>query len=129
MDEPMLPVVPRVMYAEAAERNIAHGAVKEAVRQRRFLIAAGIDVRRLVELPCNARGNMVQLHAVKPGGVCIKLLRAAAEKRAHAHGRLQDVARPEAHALHGIVDGMDHGVGYVLTKRSQIMNYIFKKQW
>lgn len=75
----MLPVVPRVMYAEAAERNIAHGAVKEAVRQCCFLIAAGIDVRRLVELPCNARGNMVQLHAVKPGGVCIKLLRAAAE--------------------------------------------------
>ena len=104
----MLPVVPRVMYAEAAERNIAYGAVKEAVRQCCFLIAAGIDVRRLVELPCNARGNMVQLHAVKPGGVCIKLLRAAAEKRAHTHGRLQNVSARHAPAFQRAVHSPYH---------------------
>ena len=54
-----------IRNAIAAERNIADGKVKETVRIVRILKAFDLNIRILIELPGDAAGDRIQLHAIE----------------------------------------------------------------
>ena len=65
-----------------------------------------------VQLFGDAPGDGIQFHAIQ--AAILHGFWQHPKEVAHAHGRLQDVARPETHALHGIVDTTDNsGAGVV----------------
>ena len=88
------------------ERHIAHRQIIEITAVGGLKASHGNVSLRIQHLG-NAPGNAVQLHAVQ-AAICHGV-RQHSEEVAHAHGRLQDVAAAETHALHGIVDTTDNG--------------------
>ena len=88
------------------ERHIAHGKIIEITAVSGFK-ASHLDVGFRVELFRNAACDAVQFHTVH--AAVLHGVRQHPEEVAHAHARLQNVATTETHALHCIVDGMDHG--------------------
>ena len=64
MDVEFLFGISLIRNAIAAERNIADGKVKETVRIVCILKAFDLNIRILIELPGDAAGDGVKLHAV-----------------------------------------------------------------
>ena len=88
------------------KRDVAHCKVIEIPAVGGFKTCYR-DVSLRVQFLRNAPGDAVQFHAVQTA--VLHGVRQHSEEVAHAHGRLQNVARPEAHALHGIIDTTDNG--------------------
>ena len=88
------------------ERHVAHRQIVEITAVGGLKASHG-NVSLRVQLFRNAPGNAVQFHAVQPA--ILHGIRQHSKEVAHAHGRLQDVARPEAYAFHCIVDTTDDG--------------------
>ena len=94
-----------------AEGNVAHGQVEKVPVVGGFKARHG-NMGLGVQVSCDAPGNAVQLHAVQ--AAACHGIREQAEKVAHTHGRLQNIAGTKPHALHGLVNGPDHrGAGIV----------------
>ena len=85
---------------------VAHGEVEEILSVGGFKAGHG-NIRLGIELLCDASRDGIQLHAVEPAA--FHALRQHTEEVAHAHAGLQNVARPEAHILHRVVNGADNG--------------------
>ena len=62
MDQKTVFVIPLVMDGIAAERYVADGKVKKAVRQFRFLKALYGDTVLLIKLPGDPPGDRIQFH-------------------------------------------------------------------
>ena len=112
VNEKMIFIIPLVVERIAAERHIADGKVKKAVRQLGILKPLHRDAALLVQLLGDAAGEGVQLHAVQ--AAVLHALRHQPKKVANAAGRLQDVAGAETHILHRLIDGLDNGGGRVV---------------
>ena len=107
-----------------AKGHVAHGKVKEIVRVVRVFKAVHGDVRLLVELLGNPPGEGIQLHAVELG--ILHPIRQQAEEVADATGRLQNVPRSKAHALHRLIHGLDdRGIGVVGIEDGAAGGFIF----
>ena len=104
-------VVRLVGYPVLAKRNITHGKVIEIAAVGGFK-SGNFNAGFWVEFLRNAACDAVQFHTVQ--AAILHGVRQHTKKVAHAHARLQNVTAAETHALHCIVDGMDHGrVGVV----------------
>ena len=104
-------VVGFVVHLILSERDVTDGKVVKIPPVGGFK-SCHRDVGLGVELPGDAPGNAVQLHAVQtaPGHA----LRQHPEEIAHTAGRLQNVAGAEAHLFYRVVNGADHsGAGVV----------------
>ena len=88
------------------ERHVAHRQIVEITAVGGLKACHGNVSLRIQHLG-NAPGNAVQFYAVQ-AAVCHGV-RQHPKEVAHTHRRLQDVARPEAHAFHCIVDTTDNG--------------------
>ena len=100
----------------AAKRHIAHGHIKEVFREADLLVSLDGNAGVLVELLGDTPRQAVQFHAIQL--TLGHTLRQAAEEVAHAAGRLQDVAAPEAHIGQRVIDCPDdHGGGIVGVER------------
>ena len=82
----MIFIIPLVVERIAAERHIADGKVKKAVRQLGILKPLHRDAALLVQLLGDAAGEGVQLHAVQ--AAVLHALRHQPKKVANAAGRL-----------------------------------------
>ena len=99
-------VVRLIVDPVLTKRHVANSEVIKITAVGGFKTGYG-NVSLRVQFFRNAPGDAVQFYAVQPT-VCHTGGQHSKEV-AYAHGRLQDVARLEAHALHGIVDATDHG--------------------
>ena len=78
----------------------------------------------MVELLGDPPGEGIQLHTVELRA--LHPLRQKAEEVADAAGGLQNVPRPEAHALHRLIHGLDdHGIGVVGVEDGAAGGFIF----
>ena len=85
--------------------NIADGNIKEIIWKGSFLIALHRNTAALVELACDAAGEIIQLHAVELAAA--HAFRQHTEKIANAAGRFQNVALREAQLPQGGIDAAD----------------------
>ena len=108
-------VVRLVVDFVLTERHIAHRQIVE-ITAVSGLKSSHCNVCLRVQHLGNAPGDAVQFHAVQTA--VLHGVRQHSEEVAHAHGRLQNVARPEAHALHGIIDTTDNGGAGVVGVQS-----------
>ena len=99
-------VVRFVVDLVLTERHVAHCQIVE-ITAVGGLKAGNSNVSLRIQHLGNAPGDAVQFHAVQP--TACHAVRQHSEEVAHTHGRLQDVAAAETHALHGIVDTTDNG--------------------
>ena len=116
MDVEFILIVPLIRNAVVAEGHIADGQVEEIVRVVRILEAFDLDIRILIELPGDAAGDGVKLHAVT---LAVRhIVRQQAEEIPDAAGWLQNIAPLEAQVLYGLVYGLnDNGGGIVGVQR------------
>ena len=99
-------VVSPVIHLVLAEGDVSYGQVEKVAAVRGFKACHG-NVGLGVELLCDSARYAVQLHPIEAAGA--HFLREHPEEVAHAHRRLQNVAGPESHVSHGLIDGADHG--------------------
>ena len=102
MNQEVVRIELTVIELVAAKGHVADGQIEEILPVRLFK-ARNRDVGLGIELPRDAPGEAVQLHAVEPAAA--HGVGQQAEEIAHAARRLQHVARAKAHALHRVVDG------------------------
>ena len=99
-------VVRLVVYPVLAKRNITHGKVIEIAAVGGFK-SGNFNAGFWVEFLRNAACDAVQFHTVQ--AAILHGVRQHTKKVANAHARLQNIAAAEAHALHSIIDGTNHG--------------------
>ena len=116
-------VVSPVVDLVLSKGHVADGEVEEIPPVGGFKSCHG-NVRLGIELLGDSAGNAVQLHAVEPAA--FHALRQQTEEVTHAHGRLQDVAGPEAHAADSLIDCLDNrGAGVVSVQRGSSGGGVF----
>ena len=98
-------VVVLIKHLVITKGDVAYGKVKEAAAVRR-LEARYCNICLGIKLLCDAPRNAVQLHAVQTA--IPHRLRQTAEEVAHAHCRLQNVARLKAHVADSLIDRFDN---------------------
>ena len=104
-------VISLVVYPVLAKGNITHSKIIEVAAVSSFK-SGNFNAGFRVELLRNAACDAVQFHTIQ--AAVLHGVWQHPEEVAHAHARLQNVTAAETHALHCIVDGMDHGrVGVV----------------
>ena len=106
MNEEVVLVVPLIHYAIVAEWNVANSEVKEAVGQIGILVSLHGNVGVLIELPGDPACDGVQLYAVQFAPR--HALGKQAEEVTNTAGRLQYIARSEAHVLNALVYGFNN---------------------
>ena len=89
-----------------AEGHIADGQVKEVLAVCLFK-PGHRDVRLRIQVLGDPAGDAVQLHAVE--GAALHALRQQAEEVADAARGFQNIAAPESHLRHRVIDRPDHG--------------------
>ena len=107
VDGQVQPVIAPVSHFELTKGNIAHGNIKEVVREIHLFKAANGNAVPLVEVTGNPSGNIVQFHAVQ-FALC-HAVRYKAQEVARAAGRLQNVTLGETHSGNGLIHGANHG--------------------
>ena len=115
MDRKSQLVICLIVDLVLTERHIAHRQIVEITAVGGLETGDG-NVCLRVQFFRNAPGDAVQFYAVQPA-IC-HAVRQHSKEVAHTHGRLQNVARLETHALHGIVDATDHGGAGVVSVQS-----------
>ena len=123
MDAKTEPVVLRVKHLVVAERHVPDGKVVEAGPVGRLEARDG-NLSFRIELPGNAPGDAVQLHAVK---LTVRhALRQQTEEVTYAHGRLQNAPALEAHVAKCVVDcADDRGRGVVRVECGAARGLVF----
>ena len=111
MDQPMVLVIPLVQHSEIAKGHIADDHIKEAVGHLHLFKAGDGNGAVLIELLGDASGDGIQLHTV--GVTACHAVGEHTDKVAHAAGRLQNVALPEAHLLQCLIHGLNDDWGGV----------------
>ena len=64
------------------------------------------DISLWIQLLCNAASNRIQFYAIQTAAG--HAVGQHTEEVAHAHGRLQNISRLEAHLFHSIIDGANY---------------------
>ena len=105
VDEPVVLVVPLILYLEIPKGDVAHGHIKEAVGHLYGFKTVYGNTGVLVKLPRNPPGNGIQLHAI--GFAARHFRREQAQEIAGAARWLQDVALGKAHLSESLVDSPD----------------------
>ena len=98
-------VVRLIVDLVLTERYVSHGKIIK-VTPVGGLKASHRNVCLRVQLFGDAPGDAVQLYAVQP--TVLHDVRQHPEEVTHAHGRLQNVARPETHLFDCIINGANH---------------------
>ena len=116
MDVEFILIVSLIRNAIVAKGHIADGQVEEVIRIVCILEAFDLDIRILIELPGDAAGDGVKLHAVT---LAVRhIVRQQAEEIPDAAGWLQNIAPLEAQIFYGLVYGLnDNGGGVVGVQR------------
>ena len=107
MNEKVLLIVPGIGQLVAAKGYVSHSQVDGIVRQVDALEAVHSDVGLGIKLLCQPPGNAVQLHAHQSS--ILHGPRQKAKEVAHAHRRLQDGIRVNAHLLQRLIHSLNHG--------------------
>ena len=101
----MVFVVSLIRHAIVAERHVANGEVKEAVGQGGILIPLHGDVGVLIKLLRYPARDGIKLNAIELDFA--HRLRHKPEEVADTAGRLQHIARGEAHVCNALIYRLD----------------------